>query len=162
MIEIIQYEGDAQPRRKKASDKITDSIILWKWVEVVKEEQPEYDTATQKLISKEEVVGDSLVTSWTIVDKTQEEQELYMTEQARQETLNKGFDTGRGYSLGIDTEDQNAFTRLLTLLREANASDTQDVIIKDKDGVKQTITYGELRSLMIDYGLYCQQLFNEQ
>lgn len=155
-IEIIQYEGDDSPRKKLSSDTSFTNVILWKFVDFVTDDVPTYDASTHKIQTNEAYDGVNWKRSYTVVEKTQTEKEAYINRQ----TLLSGYDTGDGYSLAIDESDQNAFARLLTFLREAGISDDTDVTIKDNAGIKRTMTYAELKTLLVQYGLYCQQLFN--
>lgn len=66
-IEIIQFEGDASPRRKKASESV-DGAILWKFVDYVPASIPAYNQETQRIRSYEEIT-DAIYQRWEIIDK---------------------------------------------------------------------------------------------
>lgn len=61
--------------------------------------------------------------------------------------------TPEGFSLATSESDQNAFSRLLTLLNVANTSDDFKTTIADVQGNLQTITFGRFKQIMISYGL---------
>jgi hypothetical protein len=57
------------------------------------------------------------------------------------------------FSLATSVEDQNAFTRLLTLLNIANASDNFETTISDVSNNLHTLTFGRFKQIMLAYGL---------
>lgn len=58
-----------------------------------------------------------------------------------------------GFSLATSVEDQNAFTRLLTLLNTAGAPDSFETTISDVYNNLHTLTFGRFKEIMIAYGL---------
>lgn len=66
-----------------------------------------------------------------------------------------------GYTLALEEKDQNAFTRLLTLLNTAGAPNEMPTEITDKDGVIHSVTVGKLKQILVQYGLYYQRIWAE-
>lgn len=58
-----------------------------------------------------------------------------------------------GFSLATSVEDQNAFTRLLTLLNTAGAVDSFETTISDVSNNLRTLTFGRFKEIMLSYGL---------
>jgi hypothetical protein len=57
------------------------------------------------------------------------------------------------FSLATTVEDQNAFTRLLTLLNTASAPDDFETTISDVSNNLHTLTFGRFKQIMLAYGL---------
>jgi hypothetical protein len=57
------------------------------------------------------------------------------------------------FSLATSVEDQNAFTRLLTLLNTANVPDSFETTISDVSNKLHTLTFGRFKEIMLSYGL---------
>lgn len=66
-----------------------------------------------------------------------------------------------GFVLGLEEKDQNAFTRLLTLLSVAGAPDSAPTQISDKEGKLWSVTVGRLKQILVQYGLYYQTIWAE-
>lgn len=79
------------------------------------------------------------------------------------EAVEAGYDTGLGYSLGLSTEDRNAFATFLTqyankeALGTATASST--VALADTDGHLHYMTLQEARVILDAYGDYYSGLW---
>ena len=58
-----------------------------------------------------------------------------------------------GFSLATSVEDQNAFTRLLTLLNTAGVPDSFETTISDVSNNLHTLTFGRFKEIMLSYGL---------
>lgn len=63
------------------------------------------------------------------------------------------------FTLGLSNDDQNAFTRLLTLCSLAGMTDQMDVQISDKDGALKTLKLGRLKQILLSYGAYYQTIW---
>jgi hypothetical protein len=57
------------------------------------------------------------------------------------------------FSLATTVEDQNAFTRLLTLLNTANVPDSFETTISDVSNNLHLLTFGRFKEIMLSYGL---------
>lgn len=79
---------------------------------------------------------------------------------ANEDAINNGFDTGLGYSLGVLETDQNAFARLVTLLN-LGIPDDATIEIADIEKQKHSIIVKDFKTLILQYGLYCQQLWSD-
>ena len=68
-------------------------------------------------------------------------------------TLNTGWQTPEGWSLGIHTDDVALLNGAFTLAKEATAlGSTDPVVILDMDSVPHSLTLAEMTSLMLAYG----------
>lgn len=67
---------------------------------------------------------------------------------------------GSQITLGAQVTDQNAFTRMAGLIREAELPDNYPQTITDQNGAKHDLTVGTLRTLLVAYGAAIQALFN--
>jgi hypothetical protein len=119
-------------------------------------DQPVFDASTQRVEANQQRTVDldnnKYLRTWNVVDKTQ--QEIHF------EAIETGYLVEpEGFTLALQENDQNAFTRLLTLLSVAGVSDDTSTIIADKDGVLRTATYGRLKEILTAYGIYYQQLW---
>jgi hypothetical protein len=90
-----------------------------------------------------------------------QEQEQKAAE-ANQYRLQTSFDTGLGYRLGTEDRDQEKFARFKIGLLSLDPQPPDDFvirdIIKDVNGVKKEITYGQFKAAMNRYTLHCMQL----
>lgn len=129
-------------------------------LEYVDGDKPSYDSATQKLVASTErtvnVNTNKYIRAWSVIDKTEDE----ISNDSFYTALQEGyFVEPEGFTLALQESDQNAFTRLLTLLSIANADNELETSIADKDGVLHTVTYGRLKEILTGYGVYYQQLW---
>tara|TARA_B100000902_G_scaffold181650_1_gene174484 strand:+ start:2424 stop:3029 length:606 start_codon:yes stop_codon:yes gene_type:complete len=68
-------------------------------------------------------------------------------------TLNTGWQTPEGWSLGIHTDDVALLNGAFTLAKEATAlGSTDPVVILDMDSVPHSLSLVEMTSLMLAYG----------
>jgi len=68
-------------------------------------------------------------------------------------TLNTGWQTPEGWSLGIHTDDVALLNGAFTLAKEAVAlGSTDPVVILDMDSVPHSLSLAEMTSLMLAYG----------
>ena len=89
-------------------------------------------------------------TAWNIRD---------LTEQEILARLPRFYETEDGVRLGIEDDDQNAFSRLLNLIVLSEFADDVEITIKDIYSVMHTITVYEFKNIMKLYGLHCYQVF---
>jgi len=64
-----------------------------------------------------------------------------------------------GLKLDVSDEAQNAFSRMLALINESGMADAETVVIKDIYGARFGLTVGQLRPILVAYGLHCYGLF---
>lgn len=94
-----------------------------------------------------------------IISYTKEQIQLTPEEQF-QKTISQGYTVEpEGFVLALEEKDQNAFTRLLTLLTVAGVSDSAPTQISDKDGRLWSVTVGRLKQILVQYGLYYQTIW---
>lgn len=123
-------------------------------------DQPVFDASTQRVTANQQRTVDldnnKYLRTWNVVDKPEEE----VSSESFYTALQEGYLVEpEGFTLALQENDQNAFTRLLTLLSVAGTSDDTNTVIADKDGVLRTATYGRLKEILIGYGVYYQQLW---
>lgn len=134
-----------------------DNLIM---LEYADGDKPVYDSATQRLVASTDrsvdVDANKYLRTWSVVDKTEDE----ISNESFYTALQEGYLVEpEGFTLALQENDQNAFTRLLTLLSVAGTSDDTNTVIADKDGVLHTVTYGRLKEILTAYGVYYQQLW---
>lgn len=77
-----------------------------------------------------------------------------------QKAINEGFRVQpENFTLGLEEEDQNAFSRLLTLLNLAQATDNLTVTISDKEGNLRGVSFKRLKEITLSYGTYFQTIW---
>lgn len=123
-------------------------------------DRPTYDSATQKLVASTErtvdVDANKYIRTWSVIDKSEDE----ISNESFNTALQEGYLVEpEGFTLALQESDQNAFTRLLTLLSVAGVSNDASTMIADKDGVLYGVTYGRLKEILTGYGIYYQQLW---
>jgi hypothetical protein len=127
-----------------------------KWLIEVKETQPSYDSLTQKikrLPVNYDVANETATTqSFEVVDLTQEEIDAKLPAHFLSPTTTIKYD--------VALEAQNAFTRMLTLVKEVQMPSEQALVVKDVLGASIGITVEQFHADMILYGLHCYELFN--
>ena len=122
---------------------------------IIKEGQGYYDTSLRKVV---EYPGQSALEK----AKAQKLQEL---EQWYNQQIDAGYDTGKGFSLKLHKEDRDAFAQLLLLVREGldlgTLSINSTLEVLDTINAVQILTVQEFRQMMVGYGLYYKQLWNQ-
>lgn len=155
---VRDADGKALRNQKWASEDksqmiqgLADNI---KWLIEVREPQPAYDPATQKLkrlAARYDVANETaIVESWEVVDLTQEEIDA---------KIPPHFDYN-GIKLAIEEKDQTAFGNLLLLVNESGMADDAMLMITGCLGEKHGVTVASFRTMIIAYGLHCYELFN--
>jgi len=119
----------------------------------VTEAKPTYDSATHKLVADAinyNTIDKTATRSWSVVALTQAE-------------LDERIPTHVEISgIKYDTSEisQNAFTRMMTLVSNAEMLDTDEVAVKDCLGVSHTMTVSAFNADMVQFGLHCYQAFH--
>ena len=126
------------------------------WLIEVKEAQPSYDSSTQKIkrlpVNYDVANETATIQSFEVVDLTQEEIDAKLPAHFLSTTTAIKYD--------VALEAQNAFTRMLTLVNEAQMPSDQALVVKDVLGASIGITVEQFHADMIAYGLHCYELFN--
>ena len=126
-----------------------------KWLLEIIAVRPTFDSATQRLKRLPAIynVDDETATlkSYEVVDLTAEEIEA---------RIPPHFATSQGIKLDVTLEAQNAFTRMMTLIEQAQMPDAQEVKVQDVYKATHTLTVAEFKTEMVSYGLYCYELFH--
>ena len=126
-----------------------------KWLIEVKDSKPSFDPLTQKLkrlpVSYDVANETATLQSYEVVSLTQAEIDA---------KIPAHFETSQGIKLDVSLESQNAFTRMMALIEQAQMPDSQEVKVQDVLKETHTITVGELKTELVSYGLYCYELFH--
>jgi len=123
-----------------------------KWLLEVKEPAPAYDSTTQRLetFTTIDVENETVTKGYNIIDLTQGEIDAKVPAH---------YETEAGIKLAVSEIDQNAFTRMMTLISTAGMPDEAELAIKDCFGVSHPITVGQLKIDMVAYGMHCYTQF---
>ena len=122
-------------------------------LEEIKADRPAYDNSTHKLVENAvayDTTAKTATRSWSVVALTQAE-------------LDERIPTHVEISgIKYDTSEisQNAFTRMMTLVSNAEMLDTDEVAVKDCLGVSHTMTVSAFNADMVQFGLHCYQAFH--
>jgi hypothetical protein len=133
-------------------------------IPLVKLPQPQLDPLTEYCEPKLVWFNDRVERDWEIKTIPPTPPEQIADESARraaklaivekQRLLNAPYVVQpEGFSLATSVEDQNAFTRLLTLLNTAGTPDSFETVISDVYNNLHTLTFGRFKEIMIAYGL---------
>ena len=125
-------------------------------VPVIVEVQPDFDGGTQAIERVRTVSDQSVTEGWQVTDLTKDE----IKQIAFLNAIDAGYDTGLGYKLSLTPESKSEFVGLLTLLATAGVPDEAPVEISDMEGVKRSLTVGDLKSLLVQYGFYYQSIWS--
>lgn len=163
-------------QRIESDQSVIDNLVRKGWSIVIEPQapilppQPEYDRNVERLIFNTNEA------SWNIIPLTQEELEQRQREQIIMdnmiakaqvaETIRQGFTVQpENYVLGLGDLDRIAFSQMLTLVKEAldlNLIDNDTPqTIADADGVKHTVTTLRFRQIMVEYGFYYKNLWDQ-
>ena len=126
-----------------------DSLVM---LLQINEDQPDYDGRAEK-IEKVETIdldGNTITVSWNVAMLTAEEIE------ARTPPY---FTTSGGIKLATEEQDQNAFSRMNTLIDLAGMAGTDALTIKDVWGDTHSITVADFKTEMVAYGNHCYGIF---
>jgi hypothetical protein len=159
---------DDAPWNQEGADPDSDwSEYVWQpptIVPLVKLPQPSLDPLTEYCEPKLVWFEDRVERDWEIKQIPQIPPEQIAKEEARkaaklaliekQKRLTAPYLVQpEGFSLATTVEDQNAFTRLLTLLTTANAPDGFETTISDASNNLHSLTFGRFKEIMLSYGL---------
>ena len=126
-----------------------------KWLIEVKDSKPSFDPLTEKLkrlpISYDVANETATLQSYEVVSLTQAEIDA---------KIPAHFETSQGIKLDVSLESQNAFTRMMALIEQAQMPDSQEVKVQDVLKETHTLTVGELKTELVSYGLHCYELFH--
>lgn len=133
----------------------------FKVVPIVKESPPSFDMMTEKLEKSVNVTIDAVTESWTIVP-------LSESEIKRIDFANK---IASGYAvpntdivLALNENDINAFSTLLTLIKEAielgQLTENDVTTISDINGNLHEVTVSQLRLILLGYGFYYKTIWD--
>ena len=126
-----------------------------KWLIEVKDSKPSFDPLTQKLkrlpVSYDVANETATLQSYEVVSLTQAEIDA---------KIPAHFETSQGIKLDVSLESQNAFTRMMALIEQAQMPDSQEVKVQDVLKETHTLTVGELKTELVSYGLHCYELFH--
>ena len=126
-----------------------------KWLIEVKDSKPSFDPLTEKLkrlpISYDVANETATLQSYEVVSLTQAEIDA---------KIPAHFETSQGIKLDVLLESQNAFTRMMALIEQAQMPDSQEVKVQDVLKETHTLTVGELKTELVSYGLHCYELFH--
>jgi hypothetical protein len=80
--------------------------------------------------------------------------------------VEQGFDTGLGFSLRLQDRDRTAFSQRKQLLDTAvalgQAQETDTSMIADTDGNRHEVDYGQLTTILLQYGFYYDVIWNRR
>lgn len=127
----------------------------YRYLEYVKVEMPE-PIIGYKFIrrNKLDLTSNRYVVGWEKVVDQKTPKEIF------EEKVREGYKVEpEGFILGLNEDDQNAFTRLLTLLSVSQAPDSMKTQISDKNGQIWSVTVGRLKEILVSYGLYYQSIW---
>jgi len=113
---------------------------------------PEFDQWTQKLEPLESIsIPDNTINyGYQIVQLSQDEIDAITPAH---------FVADNGIKMDVSDDAQNAFSRMLALINESGMADAETVVIKDIYGTRFGLTVGQLRPILVAYGLHCYALF---
>lgn len=165
-----KWEQDAidAPWNQENADTETDwSESIWippTIVPLVKLPQPELDVTKEYCEPKLVWFGDRVERDWEIKTIPPIPPEQIAEEAARKAAKLALIEKQKklyapyivqpeGFSLATSVEDQNAFTRLLTLLNTAGVPDNFETTISDVSNKLHTLTFGRYKEIMLAYGL---------
>ena len=154
-------DGKGKPMRGVAWGSVDKSQMISgladniKWLIEVSEPRPSFDPLTQKInrlpVSYDVANETATLTSYEIIELTQDEIDA---------KIPAHFTTSQGIKLDVSLDSQNAFTRMMTLIEQAQMPAEQEVKVQDVLKETHTITVGELKTELVSYGLHCYELFH--
>jgi hypothetical protein len=171
----LTYSGEI---REESDESVIQTLVRKGWAIIPEPEpMPEYpvfDRATHK------ATYNAATNSYTTVELTTEEIQTQMEAEANMQAamqsaasrqlivdqINAGYDVQpENFILDLSESDRTAFTQMLLLVREALdlglIIDDYPQIIADKSGDKHTITTDRFRQIMVSYGLYYKNLWDQ-
>lgn len=130
-----------------------DSNIVY--LSLVEEEMPQINFDEELVINESaDLENETFTISYSKRNKAETPEIVY------KKHLKQGFLVEpENFYLGISEEDQNAFSRLLTLLNLVQATNETSVSVSDKSGELHTISFQRLKEIMISYGIFVQTIW---
>jgi len=121
-------------------------------VDYIRQDRPNFDSSTQKveLQGNFDEAAKTYTEVWVTTDLSQEEID---------ERTPAHFVTSGGIKIGVNDTDQNAFSRMNSLIDLAGMATTDNITIKDIFGTAHVITVADFKNEMVAYGNYCYSLF---
>lgn len=118
----------------------------------ISDPQPTYDSRTQKVEKTETIDTDAntITSGWNVVALTQQEID---------DRTPSHYTTAGGIKLAIEEQDQNAFSRMNTLIDLAGMAGTDNITLKDVFGDTHSMTVSDFKTEMVAYGNHCYTLF---
>lgn len=164
--------------RTETDQSIIDNLVRKGWSILAELESaapcPTYDSDTERV----EYSGET--NSWTIIQLSDEEKAQIQQNKADMEaakadaaarqqildTIAAGYAVDpEGFVLGLTDSDRNAFTQMLALVKEAldlNLINNDTIqTIADINGVKHSMTTLRFRQIMVEYGFYYKNLWDQ-
>lgn len=133
-------------------------------IPLVKKDKPDYDILTEYVQPKLVWFNDRVERQWEILpipekdllDRASAEavKAAKEAQAAKLQILYADYQVvPEGFSLATKESDQNAFTRLLTLVNTSGAPDNSTMSIADSSGAMHVVTVGRLKEILVAYGL---------
>jgi hypothetical protein len=160
---VLDEEGNPRlDTLKKPGD--GDDWVAPEIIPLVKLPKPEVDVLTQYVEPKLVWYEDRVERDWEIKEIPPGDPEEIAEQEARKAAKLALIEKTKilfapyvvdpeGFSLATQENDQNAFTRLLTLLNTAGAPNEMETSIADINNVVHNITVGRFKQIMVVYGL---------
>lgn len=161
-------------RRSETDQAVIANLLRKGWIDATPPEKPEYDSSIEYL----QYSGET--NSWTIIQLSDEEKAQIQQNKADMEaatadaaarqqildTIAAGYAVDpEGFVLGLTDSDRNAFTQMLALVKEAldlNLINNDTIqTIADINGVKHSVTTLRFRQIMVEYGFYYKNLWDQ-
>ena len=154
--------------RKETDQAVIANLLRKGWIDAtppekpVPPEQPEYDSSIEYLQYSDET------NSYSKIPYTEEEltnADLRNRRENLMQSMNSGFLVQpENFILGLSDADRGAFTQMLSLVKEALdfeliTNDTPQMIA-DINGQKHQINTLRFRQIMVQYGLYYENLWD--
>lgn len=139
--------------RTETDESVISNLLRKGWIEIF---APSYDPQTQQ------IEFDSQTGQFIVVEIPED--------QIKQNTLSQAVSQGflvqpENFILGLQESDRNAFAQMLALVKEAldlNLIDNDTIqTIGDIDGVKHSVTTLRFRQIMVEYGFYYKNLWDQ-
>jgi hypothetical protein len=160
---VLDEEGnprlDTLAPNPKPEDWVAPEIVP-----LVKLDQPTYDVLTQYVEPKLVWHTDRVERDWDILAIPQQtllqqasdaaKKAAKEAEAAKLQLLYADFIVQpEGFALATKEDDQNTFTRLMTLINVSNAPDSATMALYDSNGTLRSLTVGRIKEILVAYGL---------
>jgi hypothetical protein len=131
---------------------------------LIEEDKPVFNSATHILVLDSiEILSDKVIEHYiaqaSAVAVQKEAHRVF------NEKIILGYVTGLGFNLGVQESDRSQFTQMLVLINSAQMAgfidDSSIQTIADIDGELHDITTGQFKEIILGYGIYCKDLWDE-